>query len=138
MQHDLLEQEGEGRGEMEPSSEDTKRLKEEFKNRKRTPGVFTITNTRNGKVFLGSCLEVDRPLRRIQFELELGSFRFNNPELQQDFADYGKECFRFEVVERAAESEEKPEEVLERLEVKYLDRLDRSNTYNRDDRIRFR
>lgn len=123
---------------MEPSSEDKKRLKEEFKNRKKTPGVFTITNTSNGKVFLGSCLEVDRPLRRIKFELELGSFAFNNPELQQDFADNGKASFRFEVVERVAESEEKPEEALERLEEKYLDRLDRSKTYNRDDRIRFR
>ncbi|NLT36364.1 MAG: GIY-YIG nuclease family protein [Gaiellales bacterium] len=123
---------------MEPTNEDKKRLKEEFKNRKQTAGVFTITNTTNGRVFLGSCLDADRPLRRIQFELELGSFSFNNPELQEDFMAHGKESFHFEVVETVAESEEKPEEALERLEEKHLARLDRSNTYNRGDRIRFR
>lgn len=118
------------------SSDAKKQLKEEYKSRKRNAGVFAITNTLNGRVFLGSCLEADRPLRRIFFQLELGSFV--NRALQEDFKRLGKDAFLAQVLETVPAAADDPDGELEKLEEKYLAALDRSNTYNKDDKIRFR
>ena len=118
------------------TNEQRKQLKEEYKSRQRVAGIFTITNTVDGKVFLGSCLDAERPLRRIRFELQLGSFK--NRKLQDDFARLGEDAFRFAVLETVPTSAEDPEEELERLEEKHLAGLDPSASYNTDSRIRFR
>ena len=125
----------EGGGAMNANDE-RKRMKEEYKSRQRVAGIFTVTNTVDGKVFLGSCLDAERPLRRIRFELQLGSFK--NRELQNDYARLGEDAFRFAVLESVPTSAEDPEEELERLEEKHLAGLDPSASYNTDSRIRFR
>jgi hypothetical protein len=118
------------------TSDQRKRMKEEYKTRQRVAGVFAITNTMDERVFLGSCLDAERPLRRIRFELQLGSFR--NRELQRDYARLGEEAFCFAVLETVPTSAEDPEEELEALEEKHLAGLDLSASYNIDSRIRFR
>lgn len=61
-------------------------------------GVYRITCAVNGKVFLGSAKNLRGPLNRHKFLLSLG----NHPirALQEDFARYGADAFRFEVVAR--------------------------------------
>ena len=50
-------------------NDERKRLKRAYKDLRPTGGVFAVTNTIDGKTFLGSCLDAERPLRRIRFEL---------------------------------------------------------------------
>lgn len=118
------------------ADEQRRRLKEEYKTRKRVAGVFRVANTGNGRVFLGSCLDAERPLRRMRFELQLGSFR--NQSLQRDFTQWGEDAFRFEVVETVPADAEDISDRLEQLEMKHLAALDRDTAYNENDRIRFR
>jgi hypothetical protein len=118
------------------TNDQRKRMKEEYKSRRRLAGVFAITNTVDEKVFLGSCLDAERPLGRIRFELQLGSFR--NRGLQDDYTRLGEDAFHFAVLETVPLSAEDPEDELERLEAKHLAALDRSSSYNTDSRIRFR
>lgn len=72
-------------------------LKREYKERKKPAGVFQIKNTRNGKVFLGSSLNLEGPLNRHRFELQMGSHRAR--ELQKDWNEHGPEAFVFEILE---------------------------------------
>jgi hypothetical protein len=118
------------------SGEERKRLKEEFKGRPHVAGIFAVTNKDNGRVFLGSCLEADRPLRRLRFELQLGSCR--NRELQADFDRLGEDSFLFAVLETVPAEAADPSEELELLEKQHLAALDPARSYNQDDRIRFR
>ena len=116
--------------------EERKKLKAEYKMQRRAAGVFAVTNIVEGRVFLGSCLDAERPLRRILFELQFGSFK--NRALQSDFSRLGEEAFTFAVLETVPLSAERPEDELELLEEKYLAELDLETAYNTDARIRFR
>ena len=60
-------------------------------------GVFQIKNTANGKVLLGSSLNLEGPLNGHRFMLKIGSHR--NKMLQQEWNEYGEEHFVFEILE---------------------------------------
>lgn len=60
-------------------------------------GVFQVKNTANGKVLLGSSLNLDGPLNSHRFMLTIGSHR--NESLQKDWNTYGAAKFVFEVLE---------------------------------------
>ena len=60
-------------------------------------GVFQIKNTANGKVLLGSSLNLEGPLNGHRFMLKIGSHR--NKMLQQEWNEYGEEHFLFEILE---------------------------------------
>ncbi len=77
--------------------EEEKRLKREFKEAPKEAGIFRITNTANGKVYLGSSLNLHGPLNKHRFMLKMGSHI--NRALQADFARFGAEAFTFEIVE---------------------------------------
>ena len=81
-----------------------KEIKREYKDRKKTAGVFQIKNTVNNKVLLGSSLSIDGLLNRHKFMLSLGSHR--NALLQQEWNEYGQDKFVFEVLETIQESDE--------------------------------
>jgi len=117
-------------------NDERKRLKRAYKDLRPTGGVFAVTNTIDGKTFLGSCLDAERPLRRIRFELDVGSFR--NQALQDDYSRLGVDAFRFEVLETVSSTADDPEQELESLEAKYLADLDEQKAYNTGPRIRFR
>lgn len=77
---------------------DTKReLKRQYKERVKTAGVFQVKNTANGRVLLGSSLNLDGPLNGHRFMLTIGTHR--NEALQRDWNTYGSEKFVFEVLE---------------------------------------
>ncbi len=82
------------------SYEDKKRraeLQEKYKQIKKTVGVYQVKNNANGKVFIGSCVDVPSMFNRIRFELATGSDRI--PGLLKDWKEYGENSFTFEMLE---------------------------------------
>jgi group I intron endonuclease len=69
----------------------------EYKERQKPAGVFQIKNTVNGKVLLGSSLNLEGPLNAHKFMLSVGSHR--NKALQQEWNEYGEDKFVFEILE---------------------------------------
>lgn len=112
--------------------------RQEYKLREKDAGIFRITNTATGKVLLGSSLDLHGPLNSQEFQLKYRVHK--NQALQDDFDRYGRDTFAFEIVELVKPSDDPGfsiEGELERLERVYAERLDRGNTYNLRDRIRY-
>ncbi len=74
-----------------------KDIRREYKERKKIAGVFQVKNIVNGKVLLGSSLNLEGPLNGHKFMLTVGSHR--NKSLQQDWNEYGPAKFVFEILE---------------------------------------
>ena len=72
-------------------------IKREYKERKKPAGVFQVKNLSNGKVLLGSSLNLEGPLNSHKFMLTIGSHR--NEGLQKDWNKFGSEKFLFEILE---------------------------------------
>lgn len=114
-------------------------MKREYKERKRTAGVFQVKNIANNKVLLGSSLHMDGPLNSHRFMLKLGSHR--NVALQKEWNEYGPDKFVFEILETVTTKDDPGFDVgdeLTLLEQIWLEKLqpfgDRG--YNVDARIR--
>lgn len=100
-----------------------KELKEMYKEMKIETGVFTMTNTQTGKVFVGSFNNLKR-LNGFQFMLKTNTH--TNKELQADYNLYGQEAFEVEIVEYLKKKEEgyfDEKKELEKLEQKWLETL---------------
>lgn len=100
-----------------------KELKQLYKETPVEAGVYQIKNTKNKKIFVGSTRNL-KTLNGLKFSLEVGSCV--HKELQQDWNQFGKEAFEFEVLEilekkKDVYMDEKRE--LEKLEAKWLERL---------------
>jgi hypothetical protein len=74
-----------------------KDIKREYKERKKPAGVFQVKNTANGKVLLGSSLDLEGPLNRHKFMLT--THVHQNETLQKEWIEYGPEKFVFEILE---------------------------------------
>ena len=74
-----------------------KEIHREYKERAIPAGVFQVKNTANGKVLLGSSLNLEGPLNRHRFMLRIGSH--TNKTLQQDWDELGPDHFVFEILE---------------------------------------
>jgi group I intron endonuclease len=74
-----------------------KDIKREYKERKKQAGVFQVKNAANGKVLLGSSLNLDGSLNSHKFMLTIGSHR--NKALQNEWNEYGPDKFVFEILE---------------------------------------
>jgi len=72
-------------------------IKREYKDRKVSSGIFQVKNTANGKILLGSSLNLDGPLNSHKFMLTIGKHR--NEELQKDWDTFGAGKFVFEILE---------------------------------------
>jgi group I intron endonuclease len=72
-------------------------IKREYKERKKPAGIFQVKNTANGKIFLGSSLNLEGPLNGHKFMLTIG--RHRNPTLQKEWNEYGPDKFVFEILE---------------------------------------
>ncbi len=72
-------------------------LKREYKERRKPAGIFQVRNKVNGKVLLGSSLNLEGPLNSHKFMLAIG--RHRNEKLQQEWNEYGADQFVFEVLE---------------------------------------
>jgi len=75
-----------------------KQLKEEYKQRPLTLGVFLIRNTVSNRIFLASGQNLTGIINRHKFDLRHGSHK--NKELQADWNESGAANFAFEIVEQ--------------------------------------
>ncbi|UHO37603.1 GIY-YIG nuclease family protein [Chryseobacterium capnotolerans] len=71
-------------------------LREKAKNHTITMGVLSVKNNRNGKQYVKGALNLEALVNKLKFLL-LGNM-FNNIQLQQDWNEYGSECFSFEFI----------------------------------------
>lgn len=100
-----------------------KELKEMYKEMKIEAGVFTMTNTQTGRVFVGSFNNLKR-LNGFQFMLKTNTH--TNKELQADYNTFGQDAFDVKIVEYLKKKEEgyfDAKRELEKLEQKWLDTL---------------
>ena len=74
-----------------------KEIHREYKERVKPSGVFQIRNIANGKVLLGSSLNLEGLLNRNRFMLR--SNGHPNKELQNDWNELGPDQFIFEILE---------------------------------------
>jgi hypothetical protein len=80
-----------------------KEINREYKERVKPSGVFQIKNLVNGKVLLGSSLNLEGPLNKHRFMLRINSHP--NEELQKDWNELGSEKFVFEILETVKPSD---------------------------------
>lgn len=74
-----------------------KALKQAYQSMKRPMGVFRILNTRNGKSFVGSSVNLGAIFNRHRVQLRTSSHR--NTLLAADWSRFGEQAFEFEVLE---------------------------------------
>ena len=84
-------------------AEQKKELKRVYLEAKKEAGIFRITNQENGKVYLGSTLNLHGPLNKHRFTLQIGSHI--NRAMQQDWRKYGEDAFQFEIVDTVTPSD---------------------------------
>jgi hypothetical protein len=85
-------------------SESRRALTRKYKDTPRRAGVFAITNSSTGRIYLAGSLDVEAALSRARFELGLRSHR--NKALLRDWIAHGAEHFRFEVKDRVKPSDD--------------------------------
>lgn len=83
-----------------------KELKEEYKQMKFKMGVFQIKNNINGKIFIGSSLDLKAIWFAQKLQLDMGMHQ--NSELQKDWNEFGSENFSYEILDEIKESKDKP------------------------------
>jgi len=101
-----------------------KEINNEYKARRHYGGVYTITNTVNGKYLIGYAANLKSIQNRFQFAVATGSTV--HPKLQTDWEEFGAQVFTFEVLE---ELEQKPDQTQAEFmdELKTLEQLCRAN-----------
>ena len=72
-------------------------LKRQYKETPKQAGIFLITNTTTGKVYLGSSTNLHGPLNKHRFLLTHGMHPVR--ALQEDWNTLGPDAFRLEIVE---------------------------------------
>ena len=82
---------------MENKAKTRKEIHREYRERVKPAGVFQVKNLTNGKVLLGSSLNLEGPLNRHRFMLKIGSH--TNKALQKDWDELGPDQFTFEILE---------------------------------------
>ena len=83
-----------------------KELKEEYKQMKFKMGVFQIKNNINGKIFIGSSLDLKAIWYAQKLQLDMGMHQ--NSELQKDWKEFGSENFSYEILDEINQTEDKP------------------------------
>jgi group I intron endonuclease len=82
---------------MDSKAKSRKDIHREYKERVKPSGVFQVKNTTNGKVLLGSSLNLEGSLNKHRFMLKIGSH--TNKALQKDWNEFGPDNFIFEILE---------------------------------------
>jgi group I intron endonuclease len=114
-------------------------IKREYRERKIPAGIFQVRNVANGKVLLGSSLNLEGPLNGHKFMLKMG--RHRNSALQDDWNKYGEDRFLFEILEVVKVKDDPNfnlEDEMTLLEQIWLEKLQPfgEKGYNTDKRIR--
>ena len=116
-----------------------KEIHREYKERVKPSGVFQIKNMANGKVLLGSSLNLEGPLNKHRFMLKINGHP--NKELQQDWNELGPDQFGFEILETVQTSDNPNfnlKDELTLLEEIWLEKIQPfgERGYNSDSKIR--
>jgi hypothetical protein len=96
----------------------------EYKDTPRPMGIYQIKNKANGKILIGSSVNLPAALNRCKAELEMGSYR--NIVLQKEWKQFGPEMFEFkelELLEPADDPTYDPAEDLHVLEELWMEKL---------------
>ena len=89
----------------------------------KTPGVYCITNTINGKVYIGATVDLDRRCKNHRSSLQ--KHIHHNSHLQAAWDKYGEDAFTFSVIVECSR------DMLETFEQATIDKYDAANTgYN--------
>jgi len=101
------------------------KIKSQYKQTIQPMGIFSFTNTKNKKVFVGRSLSLHQAYNRLKFQLEHNSFM--NKELQKEWNEYGAESFSFEILDTLQPVEDDPgknySDDLKELEELWLEKL---------------
>jgi hypothetical protein len=117
-----------------------KDIQSEYKERSKSAGVFQVKNVVNGKVLLGSSLNLDGPLNGHRFMLEISGH--TNKALQKEWNEFGANKFVFEFLEVGKVNDDDPnfnlDDELTLLEQIWLEKLQPfgERGYNIDAHIR--
>ena len=115
-----------------------KELNREYAGRVKPAGIYQVRNTANGKMLLGSSLNLEGPLNRHKFMLKIGSH--TNKMLQKDWNELGADIFVFEILEEVKMKDDPNfnlQDELTLLEMIWLEKLQPVETgYNLNVRIR--
>ena len=116
-----------------------KELNKEYLERVKPAGIFQVKNIANGKVLLGSSLNLEGPLNRHRFMLRIGSH--TNKALQKDWDEFGSEKFVFEILEEVKRKDDPNfnlKDELTLLEMIWLEKLQPfgERGYNVNEKIR--
>ena len=115
-----------------------KELNREYAGRVKPAGIYQVRNTANGKMLLGSSLNLKGPLNRHKFMLKIGSH--TNKTLQKDWNELGADIFVFEILEEVKMKDDPNfnlQDELTLLEMIWLEKLQPVETgYNLNVRIR--
>jgi hypothetical protein len=106
------------------ASMNRKDLIEKYKQTIPPMGIYQIRNMVNGKVFVGSSLDLKGIINRSQFQLKNGLHV--NREMQEDFSETGEAKFSFEVLDQLKPIEDPKGdygEELKMLEEMWLEKL---------------
>ncbi len=99
-----------------------KELREQFSEMKTLMGVYRITNTQNGKIFIDAVSNIKN--KWLTEQMMLDSNRHVNSALQQDWKAFGKDAFVYDVVEEVAvEADTDVKYEVKKLLKKWLDAL---------------
>jgi hypothetical protein len=101
-----------------------KQLKEAYKQKQFRLGVFQVRNTLNGKIFVGSSVNLDAIWNRISAELKLGGHR--NKMLQEEWQEFGAGHFVYEIISELQQKEEGNvdyAEEVKKLEAMFIEEL---------------
>ena len=123
---------------MEVKAKTRKELNREYIERVKPAGIYQVKNMANGKMLLGSSLNLEGPLNRHKFMLKIGSH--TNKTLQADWNELGQNTFVFEVLEEVKMKEDPNfnlQDELTLLEMIWLEKLQPVESgYNLNARIR--
>ena len=124
---------------MENKVKSRRELNREYTERVKPAGVYQVKNLANGKVLLGSSLNLEGPLNRHKFMLKIGSHL--NKDMQKDWDELGAEKFVFEILEQVQVKDDPNfnlKDELTLLEMIWLEKLQPfgERGYNLNERIR--
>ena len=107
------------------STADRKAIAREYKESYRPTGVYRLRNTVNGKVLVGSSVNLPAIFNRLRMTLDAGT-DLMHPELQRDWKELGADSFVFEVLQELEPPEGPgwdPKDDLAALEALWLEEL---------------
>ena len=102
-----------------------KELTRAYKETAKPLGIFQVRNTINGRVLIGSSVDVPSRLNRERAQLALGTH--SNKELQSEWRTFGAEAFDFttlDTLEPRDDPDDDPRADLAALEHMWIDKLE--------------